>query len=203
VLGRDELRTDQQREHAADEKEHEARDDESPAYDGVVDGGDSPDAGRRTPNLPKGARAALLVDARHVAGRRDHWSVSRYAAIFMRTSSDRSWYSGIRLRGLTESLYAIHHAAFSGVFASTPAPIARRLPTWVKSGAVLPQAPVPRTVWQSAQPAAWNRPAPSAASPPFGRSAGRSWRSAQSSNASGGIATTCSAICVCAMPQNS
>src|SRR5690606_27936301 len=109
----------------ADQEEHEPGDDEPPPDDRVVDCGERADAGRRAPGiLERIGRAARLARMGQLARGRDHSSDSRYLAMPSRTSSDRSWYSGMRLRGLTESLYAIHHATFSGVFTRVPAPSA-------------------------------------------------------------------------------
>ena len=111
--------------------------------------------GRRSPRLRRAPPSGVVpveVDVAQVA--------TLWRRLFISGSPDRrrprcsssrvSGTIGMLLPGLMVCGSAIQAASEPRVVRNRPAAMVRRLPTWVRSGPVVPAAGVPRTVWQAA-----------------------------------------------------
>src|SRR3954467_9982726 len=99
----------------------------------------------------------------------------------------------ILLPGLNFCVSLIQAAIFSAVLSSTPAAMVFRLPTWVRSGPIVPRALVPLIVWQATQAFDWNGCAPRWAGAATGSAAGAG-RGADRIRDRGGRLLTCPSI---------
>src|SRR5437016_2901248 len=108
---------------------------------------------------------------------------------------------GMRLPGLRSWASEIQALRLVGVLGTVLAPMVSLVPKWVRSGPFVPEADVPRMVWQPAQGWLVNTCSPSEARGSVGLGAGWALSAAHVAKSAGVCTTTTKFMLACCTPQ--